>query len=119
MDGRVGSANWQRRAQRDGGDSSVADPNRALFESVVRLRCRYSTSLSVLAAARPGLFITDPAAGGIRLEDVDAIVDVVLLREYTVLAERLRALGLAEDMTPGAPLAGGAGRSHRRRHAGG
>jgi hypothetical protein len=52
-----------------------------------------------------GLFITNPAAGGIRpTKDVDAIVDVTSYATYTALSERLRALGLAEDTTPGAPL---------------
>ena len=52
-----------------------------------------------------GLFITDPAAGGIRpTRDVDVIVDVTSYAKYTALAERLRALGLGEDTTPGAPL---------------
>lgn len=52
-----------------------------------------------------GLFLTDPAAGGIRpTKDVDAIVDVTSYAKYASLAERLRALGLAEDTTPGAPL---------------
>jgi hypothetical protein len=51
------------------------------------------------------LFITDPAAGGIRpTRDVDAIVDVTSYAKYTALAERLRALGLGEDTTRGAPL---------------
>jgi hypothetical protein len=52
-----------------------------------------------------GLFITDPAAHGIRpTKDVDAIVDVASYAKYSALSERLRALGLAEDTTPGAPL---------------
>ena len=52
-----------------------------------------------------GLFITDPAASGIRpTKDVDAIVDVTSYAKYTALSERLRTLGLAEDTTPGAPL---------------
>jgi hypothetical protein len=51
------------------------------------------------------LFITDPAASGIRpTRDVDAIVDVTSYAKYTALSERLRSLGLAEDTTPGAPL---------------
>lgn len=52
-----------------------------------------------------GRFITDPAAGGIRpTKDVDAIVDVTSYATYAALSERLRALGLAEDNTPDAPL---------------
>ena len=52
-----------------------------------------------------GLFITDLAAAGIRpTKDVDAIVDVTSYAKYAALSERLRALGLAEDTAPGAPL---------------
>ena len=83
----------------------MADPNRALFESVVRLLAPVLDDLVFVGGCTTGLFITDPAAGGIRpTKDVDAIVDAVSYATYTTLAERLRALGLAEDTTPGAPL---------------
>ncbi len=83
----------------------MADPNRALFESVVRLLAPVLDELVFVGGCTTGLFITDPAAGGIRpTKDVDAIVDVTLYAKYTALSERLRALGLAEDTTPGAPL---------------
>lgn len=36
--------------------------------------------------------------------DVDAIVDVATYAGYATLAERLRALGLGEDTSPGAPM---------------
>jgi hypothetical protein len=49
------------------------------------------------AAARPQCVPVAPVP-------VDAIVDVTSYEEYTSLAERLRALGLAEATTPGAPL---------------
>lgn len=61
--------------------------------------------LAFVGGCTTGLFITDPAAGGIRsTRDVDAIVDVTSYAKYADLSERLRALGLAEDKTPGAPL---------------
>jgi hypothetical protein len=83
----------------------VADPNRALFESVVRLLGPVLDELVFVGGCTTGLFITDPAAGGIRpTKDVDAIVDVTSYAKYAALSERLRALGLAEDTTPGAPL---------------
>jgi hypothetical protein len=83
----------------------VADPNRALFESVVDLLASVLDDLVFVGGCTTGLFITDPAAGGIRpTNDVDAIVDVTSYAKYTALAERLRALGLSEDATPGAPL---------------
>jgi hypothetical protein len=83
----------------------VADPNRALFESVVRLLAPVLDELVFVGGCTTGLFITDPAASGIRpTRDVDAIVDVTSYAKYTALSERLRSLGLAEDTTPGAPL---------------
>jgi hypothetical protein len=83
----------------------VADPNRALFESVVHLLAPLLDELVFVGGCMTGLFITDPAAGGIRpTRDVDAIVDVTSYAEYTALAEQLRELGLHEDTTPGAPL---------------
>ena len=83
----------------------MADPNRALFESVVHLLAPVLDELVFVGGCTTGLFITDPAAGGIRpTRDVDAIVDVTSYAGYTSLAERLRALGLREDATPGAPL---------------
>jgi hypothetical protein len=83
----------------------VVDPNRALFEAVGRLLRPVLDDLVFAGGCTTGLFVTDPAAGGIRpTMDVDAIVDVTSYAKDTSLAERLRALGLAEDMTPGAPL---------------
>ena len=83
----------------------MADPNRALFESVVSLLAPVLDDLVFVGGCTTGLFITDPAAGGIRpTKDVDAIVDVTTYAKYAALSERLRALGLAEDSTPGAPL---------------
>lgn len=83
----------------------MADPNRTLFESVVRLLAPVLDELVFVGGCTTGLFITDPAAGGIRpTKDVDAIVDVTSYAKYAAFSERLRTLGLTEDTTPGAPL---------------
>lgn len=83
----------------------MADPNRALFEAVVRLLAPVLNELVFVGGCTTGLFITDPAAGGIRItRDVDAIVDVTSYVKYTALADRLRAIGLVEDTTESAPL---------------
>lgn len=59
----------------------MADPNRALLESVVRLLAPVLHELVFVGGCTTGLFITDPAAGGIRpTRDVDAIVDVTSYR---------------------------------------
>ena len=81
------------------------DPNRALFESVVRLLAPVLDRLVFVGGCTTGLFITDPAASGIRpTKDVDAIVDVTSYGKYAGLADTLRAIGLVEDTTEGAPL---------------
>ena len=83
----------------------MVDPNHVLFEAVVRLLRPVLDYLVFVGGCTTGLFLTDPAASGIRpTKDVDAIVDVTSYAKYASLAERLRALGLAEDSTPGAPL---------------
>lgn len=85
--------------------SCVADQNRALFESAVRLLTRLLDDLVFLGGCTTGVFLTHPAAGVVRpTRDVDAIVDVTSYAKYTLLAERLRAVGFVEDRTPGAPL---------------
>ena len=86
-------------------DSYVADPNRALFESVVRLLAPVLDELVFVGGCTTGIFITDPAAGGIRpTKDVDAIVDVTSYAQYAALSDRLRNVGLVEDNSEGAPL---------------
>jgi hypothetical protein len=56
----------------------VADPKRALFESVVRVLAPLLDELVFVGGCTAGLFITDSAAGGIRpTKDVDAVVDVM------------------------------------------
>ncbi len=84
----------------------MVDPNRALFEAVVRLlRPVLDDLVFIVGGCTTGLSLTDPAAGGVRpTKDVDAIVEVTSYPKFAALAERLRALGLAEDTTPGAPL---------------
>jgi predicted nucleotidyltransferase len=83
----------------------VADPNRALFEEVVGLLAPVLNELVFVGGCTTGFFVTDPAATGIRpTKDVDAIVDVTSYAKYTALADRLRALGLVEDTSEGAPL---------------
>ncbi len=83
----------------------MVDPNRALFESAVRLLAPVLHELVFVGGCMTGIFITDPAAGGIRpTRDVDAIVDVTSYAQYAALSDRLRALGLAADTSEGAPL---------------
>lgn len=83
----------------------MIDPNRKLFEAVVVVLRPLLGELVFVGGCTTGLFLTEPAAGGIRLtKDVDAIVNVATYAQYAALSERLRALGLTEDTTEGAPL---------------
>ncbi len=51
------------------------------------------------------LYLTDPAAPGIRpTEDVDCVVELVKRAEYYKLEEELRKLGFQHDTSAGAPI---------------
>lgn len=83
----------------------MADPNRALFESVVRLLTPILDEVVFVGGSTTGLLLTDPAAAGIRpTKDVDTIVNATSYAQYEALSKRLKALGLVEDTTEGAPL---------------
>lgn len=83
----------------------MIDPNRQMLASAVTLLEPLLKELVFVGGCTTGLFLTDPAVGGIRpTKDVDAIVDVTSYAKYAALAERLRDLGLSEDTTEDAPL---------------
>lgn len=83
----------------------MADPNRAMFESVVRLLTPILDQVVFVGGSTTGLLLTDAAAAGIRpTNDVDTIVNTTSYAEYEALSVRLKALGLSEDTTEGAPL---------------
>lgn len=83
----------------------MADPNRVLLEEAVTLLAPLLGELVFLGGCATGLLITDQGADGLRVtNDVDAIVDVANYAQYTLLADRLRGLGLVEDTSPDAPL---------------
>jgi hypothetical protein len=70
----------------------VADSNRALFESVVRLLVPVLDELVFVGGCTTGLFITDSAAGGIRpTRDVDAIVACAARRLHHIRVGGRRA----------------------------
>lgn len=82
----------------------MTDSNRELFERVVRLLEPLLDELVFVGGCATGLLITDPAASGIRpTKDVDAIVNVTSYAMYSALSARLRAIGLTEDTSDGAP----------------
>ena len=82
----------------------MADPNRDRFERVVRLLEPVLDRLVFVDGCVTGIMITDPAAPGIRpTRDVDAATDVASYAMYAALAAQLRAIGLQEDTSGGAP----------------
>jgi hypothetical protein len=66
----------------------VADPNRVLFESVVRLLAPVLDELVFVGGSTTGLFITDSAAGGIRPTKMSTRSSTSLLTRST---RRLRS----------------------------
>jgi len=82
----------------------MSDPNRELFERAVRFLEPVLDELVFAGGCATGLLITDPAAAGIRpTRDVDVIADLASYERYAELSQRLRALGLNEDTSAGAP----------------
>ena len=83
----------------------MSDPNLELLETAVRLLEPLPGELVFVGGCATGLLISDPASGGMRAtKDVDAIAEIASYPEYAALSERLRALGLREDHTEGAPI---------------
>lgn len=75
------------------------DPNRRLLESAADLLRPLLNELVFVGGCATGLLITDPGAGGVRPTfDVDTITQISTYAEYAALSERLRSLGLAEDV---------------------
>jgi hypothetical protein len=83
----------------------MGDPNRDLLKAAVRVLQPVLDDLVFLGGSVTGLLLTDPASAGLRsTTDVDVITEVPSYAEYARLSERLRALGLTEDTSQGAPL---------------
>lgn len=83
-----------------------ADPNIAMLESVVTTLGTLADDMVFVGGCAAGLLITDTAAPEIRTTtDVDALVEVVSLREYHKLSTALRSQGFVEDQSPEAPIA--------------
>ena len=82
----------------------MTNPNLALLEEAVALLEPLLNELVFAGGCTTGLLVTDPAATSIRpTRDVDAITEVTSYAQYATLSDRLRALGLHEDASEGAP----------------
>lgn len=83
----------------------MRDPNRQQLEAAARVLRPLLDELVFLGGCTTGLLLSDPASAGLRpTKDVDTITEVASYAEYATLSERLRALGLSEDTSEGAPL---------------
>jgi hypothetical protein len=76
-----------------------------MLERAARLLGPVLEDLVFVGGCATGLLITDVAAGKVRPTfDVDAIVEISSYSEYATFSERLRELGLHEDVREGAPI---------------
>jgi predicted nucleotidyltransferase len=84
---------------------SATDPRfRPLLTVAARLGALCDEVVFLGGAIVP-LLVTDQGAASARpTDDVDLAVEVTTRVEYYRLSDRLRALGFAEDQTPGAPI---------------
>jgi len=83
----------------------MRDPNRQQLEAAARVLRPLLDDLVFLGGCTTGFLLSDPASAGLRpTKDVDTITEVASYAEYATLTERLRALGLTEDTSEGAPL---------------
>lgn len=77
-----------------------------MLEAVVATLGTLADEMVFVGGCATGLLITDPAAPDIRTTtDVDALVEVVSVREYHKLSTALRSQGFLEDQSPEAPIA--------------
>jgi hypothetical protein len=87
------------------GGTFMKDPNGQLFEAAARLLRPLLHELVFLGGSATGLLISDQGAPNVRAtDDVDVITEVGSYGQYGTLCERLRKLGLTEDMSEGAPM---------------
>ncbi len=81
------------------------NPNLEILMLAVNELGGLADEMVFLGGCATGLLITDNAAPPIRVtRDVDAIVQVMSLREYYQLSEKLRGKGFREDTSDGAPV---------------
>jgi hypothetical protein len=82
----------------------MADPNRELLQKAIDVLGPLLSELVFVGGCVTGLLISDPAAEGIRpTRDVDTIVEATTYAQYVVFSERLKSLGLVEDISENAP----------------
>ncbi len=81
------------------------NPNMEILQLAVAQLGDLVNEMVFLGGCATGLLITDPAAPSIRMtRDVDVIVQVTSLLEYSRLSEKLRTKGFKEDTSDDAPI---------------
>ena len=81
------------------------NPNLEILYAAVHRLGPLADAMVFLGGCATGLLLTDSAAAPVRATlDVDAIVEVASLLDYHKLAEKLRARGFVEDLSPEAPI---------------
>ena len=85
--------------------SRQQNPNLEIMQLAVEQLGELVNEMVFLGGCATGLLITDPAAPSIRVtRDVDAIVQITSLIEYSRLSKKLRAQGFKEDISEDAPI---------------
>jgi len=84
---------------------SSADPNILLLESVSSALGPLNDRFVFVGGCATGLLLTETASPPVRAtQDVDAIVEVLTLREYHSLEGQLQNCGFKHDRSPDAPV---------------
>jgi predicted nucleotidyltransferase len=82
----------------------MPQPNLAALRSVADRFDRLGLAYAFVGGSIVNLLLDDPDLGPVRpTDDVDVIVEVVTSTRYSAVEERLRRVGFAHDMQPGAP----------------
>ena len=85
--------------------SRQQNPNLEIMLLAVEQLGELADEMVFLGGCATGLLITDPAAPSIRVtRDVDAIVQIASLIEYSRLSKKLRVRGFREDISEDAPI---------------
>lgn len=82
----------------------IGDPNLELLTVVADALGELRDDLVFVGGCATGFLLTDPGAAPVRMtQDVDAIVEVVSLREYHALGDSLRDKGFAQTLEEADP----------------
>lgn len=82
----------------------MTDPNTELLTSMAKALGDMREQLVFVGGCATSLLITDPAAAPVRAtQDVDAVVAITSLVDYTGMGKALRARGFSQALADGDP----------------